>query len=200
MKPQNFCIEQFSQKCDPFKIFYRLTSFDAPFIIFGNFEYVFQSDKQVNNIGTSDMRENLLKHMGYIATKFLTSGEKNYLLHYVHLDSLEGILISSTIDRELSQDSELMLKFSSCAYVIHRLLQNTVRYKKMLNQDMDKSLINKSLIAIKEHGVLFHWNNTPYWIVGRMYSSIQSKEVYVCYQDSAPQNLVEMIFRLHSSI
>ncbi|XP_033222182.1 protein inturned isoform X3 [Belonocnema kinseyi] len=159
---------------------------------------LYRSERQFSRMEISDIRENLLHQAEYITPKVLTSGDKNYLFHYVYLDLFEGILISSTIDRYLIKNSELLTKCSRCAHVIHRLLQNTVRYKKMLTQDMDKSVINKTLVAIKEHGVLFDWNKTTYWVVGRMYSTFQAKEIYVCFQDSAPQNLVEMAFRLNS--
>lgn len=86
------------------------------------------------------------------------------------------------------------LEFSSQA--IHRLLSETKRYKKLLNQDVSKSVINKSLIAIKEYGILFEWENSTYWVVGRLYNTPQSRELYICYHDSAPQNLIEMSFRL----
>lgn len=63
---------------------------------------------------------------------------------------------------------------------------------------MDKTVINKSLIAVKEHGVLFEWESITYWVVGRLYTTPHPKELYVCYQDSAPQNLIEVAFKLHS--
>lgn len=143
----------------------------------------------------SNIRDNLLNQAEYLIPKKLTAGDKNYLYHYVHLDMVEGILLSpKSID--VPPNSKILVNFNRCVHIIHRLLNNTVRFKKMLNQDMDKTVINKSLIAIKEHGVLFELENTSYWVVGRLYMTPHPKELYICYQDSAPQNLIEIAFKL----
>lgn len=128
----------------------------------------------------------------------MTTGDKNYLYHCVHLDMVEGILLSSKPLENLTRDHKVLVNFNKCVHIIHRLLHNTVRFKKMLNSDMDKTVINKSLIAVKEHGVLFEWDNVTYWVVGRLHTTPHPKELYVCYQDSAPQNLIEIAFKLHS--
>lgn len=157
----------------------------------------FQNDSQVMNSDISNIRDNLLNQVEYLLPNKLTAGEKNYLYHYVHLDLTEGILLSSHPIETSSKDNKILINFNKCVHMIHRLLHNTVRFKTMLNQDMDKTMINKSLIAIKEHGILFEWDNTTYWVIGRLYTSPHPKELYVCYQDSAPQNLVEIAFRLN---
>lgn len=142
----------------------------------------------------SNIRERLLNQAEYLIPKKLTAGNKNYLYHYVHLDTVEGILLSSI--QNMSKDNKILVNFNKCVHIIHRLLYNTIRFKKMLNQDMDKT-INRSLIAVKEHGVLFEWENTSFWVIGRLYTNPHPKELYVCYQDSAPQNLIEIAFQLH---
>lgn len=144
----------------------------------------------------SNIRENLLNQAEYLIPKRLTAGDKNYLYHYVHLDMVEGILLSSIPIQSTSKDNKILVNFNKCVHVIHRLLHNTVRFK-MLNQDIDKTVINRSLIAVKEHGVLFEWENTAFWVIGRLYTNPHPKELYVCHQDSAPQNLIEIAFRLH---
>lgn len=146
----------------------------------------------------SNIRENLLNQAEYLTPKVLTTGNKNYLYHYVHLDMVEGILLSSKPLENSTKDHKILVNFNKCIHIIHKLLHNAVRFKKMLNSDMDKTVINKSLIAVKEHGVLFEWENVTYWVVGRLYTTPHPKELYVCYQDSAPQNLIEVAFKLHS--
>lgn len=147
----------------------------------------------------SDIREKLLNQAQYITPKRLTTArDNNYLFHYVHLDLYEGVVLSSHLDRNSARDAKFLSNFNKCAHVIHKLLQNTMRFKSMLNQDIDKPVINKSLVAIKEHGVLFEWDNLSFWVVGRLYLSPQPKELYVCYDDAAPQNVVEIAFRLNS--
>ncbi|XP_025073423.1 protein inturned-like [Pogonomyrmex barbatus] len=145
----------------------------------------------------SNIRENLLNQAEYLIPRKLTAGDKNYLYHYVHLDTVEGILLSSIPIQNTSKDNKILVNFNKCVHVIHRLLHNTVRFK-MLNQDIDKTAINRSLIAVKEHGVLFEWENMAFWVIGRLYTNPHPKELYVCHQDSAPQNLIEIAFRLHS--
>ena len=146
----------------------------------------------------SDIRENLLNQAEYMVPTKLTAGDKNCLLHYVHLDVLEGILLSSKSVEESSKNKIIIQNFNRCAHIIHKLLYNTVRFKKILNEDMDKTAINKNLIAIKEHGILFQFENMTYWVIGRLYAAPHAKEFYVCYEDSAPQNMIEMAFKLNA--
>ncbi|XP_011876832.1 PREDICTED: protein inturned [Vollenhovia emeryi] len=157
---------------------------------------IYKSDSNVLTMDISNIRENLLNQAEYLIPQKLTAGDKNYLYHYVHLDMVEGILLSSVPIHGTPKD-KILVNFNKCVHVIHRLLRNTVRFK-MLNQDIDKTVIDRSLIAVKEHGVLFEWENTAFWVIGRLYTSPHPKELYVCHQDSAPQNLIEIAFRLHS--
>lgn len=94
-------------------------------------------------------------------------------------------------------DREFLLILNNCCQKIHKLLNVTKRYKKLLSHETGKSVINKSLIAIKEHGILFEWENFTYWVVGRLFTTPRPKELYICYQDGAPQNLIELAYRLH---
>ncbi|GAB1864614.1 Protein inturned [Camponotus japonicus] len=158
---------------------------------------IYKNDSHVLTMDISNIRENLLNQVEYLIPKKLTAGDKNYLYHYVHLDTVEGILLSSIPIQSTSKDNRILVNFNKCVQVIHRLLHNTVRFK-MLNQDIEKTAINRSLIAVKEHGVLFEWENATFWVIGRLYMSPHPKELYVCHQDSAPQNLIEIAFQLHS--
>lgn len=158
---------------------------------------IYKNDSHVLAMDISNIRENLLNQAEYLIPKRLTAGDKNYLYHYVHLDTVEGILLSSIPIQNTPKDNKLLVNFNRCVHVIHKLLHNTVRFKTQ-NQDMDKTVINRSLIAVKEHGVLFEWKNITFWVIGRLYTSPHPKELYVCHQDSAPQNLIEIAFKLHS--
>ncbi|XP_046747053.1 protein inturned [Diprion similis] len=159
-----------------------------------------RNESQPSTMDITDIRQNLLSQAEYIVPKKVSAGTEDTLLHYVHLDTLEGVLLSSNVGIDGSlKDSKVLGLFNSAARVIHKLLQRTVRFEKMLNQDTDKSVINKSLIAIKEHGVLFECEGDTYWVVGRSYTSPQPRELYVCYRDSAPQSLIEMAFRLNTN-
>lgn len=147
----------------------------------------------------SNIRENLLNQAEYLIPKKLTAGDKNYLYQYIHLDMVQGVLLSSAGNiQDMSKNNKILINFNKCVQVIHRLLHNTVRFKNMFYHDMDKTVINRNLIAVKEHGVLFEWENIAFWVIGRLYMSPHPKELYVCYQDSAPQNLIEIAFQLHA--
>lgn len=159
---------------------------------------IYKNEKQGNSMDISSIRDSLLCEAEYISSHVLTVGEGSYSLHYLHLDLGEGILISSFSDKCVAKNSEVISKFSNCIQTMHTLLQNTLRYRKIVNQDAEKSVVNKSLASTKEYGTLFVLNNQTYWVVGRILPHPREKEVYVCYQDSTPQNLVEMTFRLNA--
>ncbi|KAJ8970259.1 hypothetical protein NQ317_018121 [Molorchus minor] len=40
-------------------------------------------------------------------------------------------------------------------------------------------------------------NNITYWVVGRLFYMPHPKEVYICYQDSIPQNIIEIAFKMN---
>ncbi|XP_012253761.2 protein inturned isoform X1 [Athalia rosae] len=158
-------------------------------------------ESQLSTMDIADIRRNLLNQAAYIVPKKVSAVNEEVLLHYVYFDTLEGILISSNFDigGNSKESSQILHLFNSSANIIHRLLKKTVRFEKMLNQDTGKSVINKSLIAIKEHGVLFEVNGCSYWVVGRSYATPQPRELYVCYNDDVPQSLIEMAFRLNTT-
>ncbi|KAG7201957.1 hypothetical protein KM043_004661 [Ampulex compressa] len=158
---------------------------------------IYKNDSQVLTMDVSNIRETLLNQAEYLIPEKLTAGDENYLYHYVHLDIVEGIILCSKSIESSVKDNSILINFNKCVHIIHKLLRNAVRFKKMLHQDIDKTGINKSLIAVKEHGVLFEWENTSFWVVGRLYTIPHPKELYVCYQDCAPQNLVEIAFKLY---
>ncbi|EZA48414.1 hypothetical protein X777_13804 [Ooceraea biroi] len=56
---------------------------------------IYKNDSHVLTMDISNIRENLLNQAEYLIPKKLTAGDKNYLYHYVHLDTVEGILLSS---------------------------------------------------------------------------------------------------------
>ncbi|KAK4883073.1 hypothetical protein RN001_006392 [Aquatica leii] len=155
----------------------------------------------------SEIRQSLLIDMVEKKPNRLTSGTDNVLFHYVHLDTTEGILLSPPDVQTNSVTLEVVLNnFRKCAQNIHDLFQNTLRYKEMLAQDVTKCVFNKSLIAIKEYGTLFEctfaddlfkkYDKLTYWVIGRVYNIPHHKEVFVCYQDTIPQNIIEISFKL----
>nr|CAD7599221.1 unnamed protein product [Timema genevievae] len=168
-----------------------------------------QNGQKGSTYDLSDIKQALFTDVGGIIPAKLTAGEHNVLFHYVHLDLTEGILLCPPVDRTVASSgrlAEILNNFRRSCQVIHVLLRNTVHFKKLLAQDVAKCHLNKSLIAIKEHGVLFQCQEETstkktaptftYWVVGRLFFTPSPREVYVCYHDSAPQNMVEIAFRL----
>jgi hypothetical protein len=69
------------------------------------------------------------------------------------------------------------LPFKFLDTVVYNHILNYASFQKLMGQEISKSLINKSLIAIKEHGVLFECTTNDgectkkslpltYWVVG----------------------------------
>ncbi|KAK3909822.1 Protein inturned [Frankliniella fusca] len=154
----------------------------------------------------SDLHNSLLKNVeGTIPLK-LTMGLENIVFHYVHLDTAEGVLLSPVKLCKSYKISEILSKFRQSSMRIHTLFQNTTSFKKLKSAEASQSLINKSLVAIKEFGVLFQYyfpqrgneksSHLTYWVVGRLFFMPSPREVYICYEDSAPQNMIELAFRL----
>nr|XP_023014516.1 protein inturned isoform X2 [Leptinotarsa decemlineata] len=172
-------------------------------------DYAEGSQMSTGSYDISEIRQYILSETEDFQPLQLTSGNENVLYHFVQLDIAKGILLCppESPDPSLTY-SFIMDNFKRCSLKMHMLFQNTLRFKNMPAQDMAKSVMNKSLIAIKEHGMLF---NCPYldekekkckityWVLGRILYMPQPKEVYVCYQDSIPQNMIEIAFKLCST-
>uniref|UniRef100_A0A1B0DPZ1 Uncharacterized protein n=1 Tax=Phlebotomus papatasi TaxID=29031 RepID=A0A1B0DPZ1_PHLPP len=72
--------------------------------------------------------ETLLKEVSDIIPSRLTSGHSNVLLHYVQLEIGEGILLAPTN----TQNTELIRTFRQTCFLIHTVLQNTIRFRQLL--------------------------------------------------------------------
>ncbi|XP_023311186.1 protein inturned [Anoplophora glabripennis] len=166
------------------------------------------SQMSVGSFDISEIRQNLLCDTEDCRPMQLTAGNDNVLYHFVQLDTTEGILLCPPESKLQTQTYELILNnFRRCCQQIHTLFQNTLRFKNMPAQDMAKSVMNKSLIAIKEHGIIFECPylddketkkyKVSYWVVGRLFYVPHPREMYVCYQDSIPQNLIEIAFKMN---
>lgn len=126
----------------------------------------------------------------------LTAGNDNVLLYYVQLEVGEGFLLSPTN----VPDSIIIDTFKKTCLLIHTVLQNTLKFRQLLSQESSKPNSHRSLVAIKEHGVLMSVTNKKgeefeFWVIGRLFSS-PARELYVCHRADIPQNLVEIAFRL----
>ncbi|XP_019754086.1 protein inturned isoform X1 [Dendroctonus ponderosae] len=153
----------------------------------------------------SEIRQSLLSDQGGFLPVQLTCGRHNVLFHFVQLDSTEGMLVTPLeCNLQYEMYPLIMNNFRRCCQNIHDLFQSTLRFKSLPAQDIAKSLMNKSLIAIKEYGMLFECptsaepkrSKIAYWVIGRLFYTPHPQELYVCYQDSVPQNLVDFAFKI----
>ncbi|XP_055694691.1 protein inturned [Lutzomyia longipalpis] len=135
--------------------------------------------------------ETLLKEVSDIIPSRLTSGHTNVLLHYVQLEIGEGILLAPTNTTNV----DLIRTFRQTCFLIHTVLQNTIRFRQLLAQETSKPNSHRSLVAIKEHGVLLRMKSTDFWVIGRLFLAT-GRETYLCHVADVPQNLVEIAFRL----
>ncbi|KAL3279394.1 hypothetical protein HHI36_016904 [Cryptolaemus montrouzieri] len=161
-----------------------------------------------NSFDISEIKQMLLTETADVQPIQIATGAANVLYHYVQFDALEGILISPPEYKVESRTQKIVISsFRKCCQQIHGLFQNTIRFKDMSSQDMAKSVMNKSLIAIKEYGTMFECpfldekeskkNKISFWVIGRLFFSPHVREVYVCYNDAIPQNLIELAFKMN---
>ncbi|XP_050738764.1 protein inturned-like isoform X2 [Eriocheir sinensis] len=146
----------------------------------------------------------------------VTCGEENVLFHLLQLEVGEGVLIEAHHSVPSTPPAshptcsppplhaQILHNFQATCGHIHHVLQAAARSKDACLGYQGSS----ALSTIKEHGVLFHY--TPpateggkrrsqtfsYWVVGRLLAVPYQREVYVCYHESVPQNLLELAFKV----
>ncbi|XP_077984334.1 protein inturned-like [Glandiceps talaboti] len=149
----------------------------------------------------------------YTATK-LSAGADNTLFHYVSLEVGQGIIVTPTHkDLQLLggiTHPQLLKTFHKTCLAIRHVFEQALKSKRKQPRTTQHNHFHckKSLRIVKEHGVLVqcvpeNWNEQKktspkmhYWVVGRLYGEPFAREVYVCYHESAPQNAVELAFKL----
>ncbi|XP_014243073.1 protein inturned isoform X2 [Cimex lectularius] len=128
-------------------------------------------------------------------------GRSQFVLHYVDFNMTEGIFISSPgVSPNVKKLENVMNNFRKYAHKIKKMFMNTISFK-LKSKELHRFVWNKSLVAIKEFGILFNAAENKekplsYWVTGRLFSTPILREFYVCYHDACPQNLVELAFSL----
>lgn len=106
-----------------------------------------------------------------------------------------------------SLQAQVLNNFRSVCAHIHHILHAAVRGKEQHGIYGSSTALN----GIKEHGVLFTY--TPpatdgangskrrppplsYWVVGRLLGPPYHREIYICYHETIPQNVIELAFRV----
>ncbi|XP_069131013.1 protein inturned-like isoform X2 [Argopecten irradians] len=136
----------------------------------------------------------------------LTVGAENCLLHFLHIDKIDGIFVSPTLGTQ-EMDKDITDNFHLCCTQIKHMFDK-YRYRKKYPDREEcehdyrlPSIPDPSFYHIREEGVLFHVPQgdteqkvaESYWVVGRQRSKT---ELYVCFKDGTPQHLVELAFRM----
>uniref|UniRef100_A0A336LXM1 CSON007352 protein n=1 Tax=Culicoides sonorensis TaxID=179676 RepID=A0A336LXM1_CULSO len=139
-----------------------------------------------------------------------TNSAENLIFHYIQIEFGDGVLIAPTVQSNFTAISNV---FRKTCVIIHQVLQNTVKFRKILaNNELGQNWNRSSMVAIKEHGVLIqvqgansvtsgggNKNNKikseEFWVIGRLFS-MPPRELYVCHRTSTPQNMVELAFKI----
>ncbi|KAF6205849.1 hypothetical protein GE061_020023, partial [Apolygus lucorum] len=151
----------------------------------------------------SDMGKRTTGDSSFLLSNHRIGGSKyDQYFHYVHLDSTEGIVLSNLFaEPNCPSFLRIIDNFKSQARQIQDVFRSTVTFQSKSN-DIGTTPLNKSMVAIKECGTLFQVEDQDeksgfllYWVTGRLMAS-PPRELYVCFQDNCPQNLVELAFHL----
>ncbi|XP_071787663.1 protein inturned-like isoform X2 [Asterias amurensis] len=147
----------------------------------------------------------------FTATK-LTAGCDNTLFHYIHLDGASGVIACPTHgDLTLingNTHNRLIQNFNRCCITIRHVMCRSTQLKMRSDEPSGSVQSDHSLGFVREYGVMFkcqpeNWpeqKKAPpsinYWVVGRLFEDPHPRECYVCYHDSATQNVIELAFKL----
>jgi len=147
----------------------------------------------------------------------LSISPDNTIFHFLHLDVGEGVFLAPLSPPGGRYHNSVLENFRAACQIIHSSFQMTIRGKDLVKtqgqgQAPQRPWLNKSLVAVREQGMLFHFNPSDmeedlspgkrpnavlsYWVSGRLFLSPHPRECYVCYHDSAPQVMIELAFRL----
>ena len=78
----------------------------------------------------SELRQALLNETESTQPVELTSGDQNVLYHYVHFDSVEGVLmLPPNVKDDCETFNNILDNFRVSSQNIHKLFQNTLRFK-----------------------------------------------------------------------
>ncbi|KAG2386952.1 hypothetical protein C9374_001987 [Naegleria lovaniensis] len=131
-------------------------------------------------------------YANYNMKHFVTQGPYNVLLGYVVHSNSNGLILFHN-----SHNSSIASVFSLKCQVIRQVLHS----KRMIaNGSQDFDQIVEFGIHIDHRVPLVGTSvaQVGYWICGRMNDKLD--EFYVCYEDSIPQEVVELSYRLYSRL
>ncbi|XP_055929546.1 protein inturned-like isoform X3 [Argiope bruennichi] len=142
-------------------------------------------------------------------TPHVVAGFENTLFQYLHMDPVEGVFLAPVHDISILHES--MLKdiwdnFYRCCLNLRTVFARSLRNEEIIKSSaVTKYGVNSFLRNAYEQGVLFRYtpkdnakqkNSMTFWVIGRLFFTPEPRELYVCFQDSAHQDIVEIAFRL----
>ncbi|KAL9648095.1 hypothetical protein ABK040_007461 [Willaertia magna] len=118
-----------------------------------------------------------------VKDNFVTQGNYNVLLNYVIHSHANGVILL-----QLNDQVDISSIFINKCQIIRQVLKS----KRNLSNDY-----------IVEHGIHLtnnnnNNNNIGYWICGRM--NDKNDEFYIAYEDTIPQDVIELSYRLYSHL
>jgi len=162
-----------------------------------------QNPVLVSNLSNTEMIESRSAEMSRFN---ITAGLKPTLINYLLMDFGTGIFIAPPL---VNAETKFIEQFQKTALGIHKLFQNTLKSKVDLQRsDWGGPWSDKSLVALQEVSVLFtipcttphqskdSMNENSCWVTGRLFSTPSHRELYVCYQDGVPQDILDLCFHL----
>ncbi|XP_074659960.1 protein inturned-like [Tubulanus polymorphus] len=166
---------------------------------------LFRNQKQTRNLPSIyDLNGTRTSHDEHVPELKLTSGLENVLFHYVNVERTDGLILCPlNVDSNFQPSyKRLVENFAACCQRIKTRFPSG-------NDDGDPSRDGRPLGDVYEEGVLFEceperWSDAKrspptmcYWVVGRMIrDAVDRREVYLCFHESIPQHIVELIFQL----
>ncbi|CAB3986723.1 inturned isoform X1 [Paramuricea clavata] len=150
--------------------------------------------KDTENVG--DLKFNYLNK--------LSSGEENTVFHYVIHNTFHGIIMSPFVNASKGRLHDAVLEnFNKACLKIRSHFRRNSSLNKEKTCDAQGKFSCTASDTITEMGIQFcvadpkrHEPLLKYWVKGRLLPNGGPKEFYVCYQDTAAQNMVELAFKL----
>ncbi|XP_058831781.1 protein inturned [Topomyia yanbarensis] len=161
------------------------------------------SSQRSSSFDINEISENRCKEFSELIPSMLTFGSENLLYYFVQLENGDGIFLAPVLSSTNVKHDTIMNTFRKTSTLIHNTLQNTKRFRDLLSNDSNKvASTHRSLVAIKEQGMLMSVpkETTPserieFWVLGRLFNT-PPRELYVCHRADAPQNMIELAFRI----
>lgn len=157
------------------------------------------SGRSSSGFDMSECSDIIYKDFQEIIPSILNTGAENLIFHYIQIEFGDGVLIVPTLPSNFHSISNV---FRKTCVIIHQVLQNTLKFRKILaNNELGPNWTRSSMVAIKEHGVLVQVagskraKSEEFWVIGRLFSA-PPRELYVCHRSNTPQNMVELAFKI----